>query len=158
MERNAIPEFAALPPPETLPEPTAITDDDIEHCIQAFAQDLAMACPVCSLGKVTENKTVKGQTFYECSHPQCDFISWGKPIHQACPRCKNPFLVEAGDGLAATGLQCPRGTCMYTTRHVRGKIETEDDLSDNMTSGKEPAPKTRKKIVRKRVVRRKRRS
>ncbi|MDU3924869.1 MAG: topoisomerase DNA-binding C4 zinc finger domain-containing protein, partial [Staphylococcus aureus] len=36
--------------------------------------------------------------FYGCSkYPECDFISWDKPIGRDCPKC-NQYLVENKKG------------------------------------------------------------
>ena len=48
---------------------------DIEARIAALATDLAMPCPLCSGGKVTENKIEKGKEYYSCDSEDCRFVS-----------------------------------------------------------------------------------
>lgn len=53
-------------------------------------------CPDCGEGDVVERRSKKGRPFYGCSrYPECEFISWNKPIGRRCPEC-NDILVEAG--------------------------------------------------------------
>jgi DNA topoisomerase-1 len=58
-------------------------------------KDLGIDCPKCDDGKIVERKSAKKRkTFYGCSkYPQCDFVSWDKPIQRPCPKC-NKLLVE----------------------------------------------------------------
>lgn len=45
-------------------------------------------------GDVVERKSKKQRTFYGCDqYPECDFVSWDKPIARPCPRCEH-MLVE----------------------------------------------------------------
>ena len=45
-------------------------------------------------GDVVERKSKKNRIFYGCSnYPECDFISWDKPIGRDCPKCEH-YLVE----------------------------------------------------------------
>ncbi|MCC7022725.1 MAG: type I DNA topoisomerase [Thermomicrobiales bacterium] len=62
-------------------------------------------CPTCGEGEVVERRSKKGRTFYGCErYPACDFVSWNKPVEQACASCGNPYLVEAG---RRGQLKCP---------------------------------------------------
>ena len=43
---------------------------------------------------VVERKSKKNRLFYGCSnYPECDFISWDKPIGRDCPKC-NHYLMQ----------------------------------------------------------------
>jgi len=139
---------------------TIRADDLIERQIAAFEQDLAMVCPVCTTGKVKAEQTAKGKLFYMCSSKNCVFVSWGKPYHNVCPQCRNPFLIESTERDGKTILRCPRATC----RH-RQKLpgETSDTPLQNMvstsldvTKSSVISRKARRKVVRRRLVRRKR--
>lgn len=45
-------------------------------------------CPKCKQGDIRELKSKKGRVFYGCSkYPQCDFVSWDKPLAEPCPNC-----------------------------------------------------------------------
>ena len=92
-------------------------DDEVGNRIETFEKELTMPCPICSTGHVKSEQTAKDQLFYLCTSETCDFISWGKPYHLACPLCKNPFLVEITDSAGMNSLKCPgqaavtRATC-----------------------------------------------
>ncbi|WP_407272170.1 type I DNA topoisomerase [Radiobacillus sp. PE A8.2] len=57
-------------------------------------KEIGVNCPKCKEGNVVERKTKKRRTFYGCDqYPECDFISWDKPISRPCPKC-DELLVE----------------------------------------------------------------
>jgi len=46
-------------------------------------------------GKVSQKKSRKGRTFWGCSrYPECDFISWYKPVLETCPACGHHYLED----------------------------------------------------------------
>lgn len=58
-----------------------------------ITQEIGVKCPKCN-GDIVERKSKRGRKFYGCSnYPECDFVSWDKPINEKCPKCKN-ILVE----------------------------------------------------------------
>lgn len=55
---------------------------------------IGVTCPKCKQGDVVERKSKKKRTFYGCDrYPECDFVSWDKPISRPCPKCDS-LLVE----------------------------------------------------------------
>ncbi|WP_373896006.1 type I DNA topoisomerase [Virgibacillus natechei] len=55
---------------------------------------IGVTCPKCKEGDVVERKSKKRRTFYGCDRfPDCDFVSWDKPIARPCPKCES-LLVE----------------------------------------------------------------
>jgi DNA topoisomerase-1 len=59
-------------------------------------QKIGMPCPTCKVGDVVERRSKKGRTFFGCSrYPECDFVSWNKPVETSCPRCGS-YMVEMG--------------------------------------------------------------
>jgi DNA topoisomerase I len=57
---------------------------------------IGVDCPECGQGEIVERRSKKGRPFYGCSrYPECEFISWNKPVDRRCPEC-NDILVEAG--------------------------------------------------------------
>ncbi|MFC4557104.1 type I DNA topoisomerase [Virgibacillus kekensis] len=57
-------------------------------------KEIGVKCPKCEEGNVVERKSKKKRTFYGCDRfPDCDFVSWDKPISRPCPKCES-LLVE----------------------------------------------------------------
>ena len=106
-------EESALLVEETCGEDTIVSDDAIADKIAAFESNLALKCPICSVNTLKEHITAAGKTYYTCPSESCNFISWGKPHHLECRRCKNPFLIEVTDAAGNTILKCPRATCQH---------------------------------------------
>jgi DNA topoisomerase I len=62
-------------------------------------------CPTCQQGELVERRSKKGRTFYGCErYPECDFVSWNKPVDTPCPTCGSPYMVESG---RKGQLKCP---------------------------------------------------
>lgn len=77
-------------------------------------------CPKCKQGGVRERKSKKGRVFYGCSrYPECDFVSWDKPLSEPCPKCGG-LLVQG----ARNVVRCVNGD--YTRQaEVGSKQEPE---------------------------------
>ncbi|SFM27073.1 type I DNA topoisomerase [Salibacterium qingdaonense] len=61
---------------------------------KAIVKQIGVDCPKCKEGNVVERKSKKQRKFYGCDrYPECDFISWDKPISRPCPKCDS-MLVE----------------------------------------------------------------
>lgn len=59
-----------------------------------IVKEIGVVCPVCHQGQVVEKKSKKNRLFYSCTrYPECDFVSWDKPVGRNCPKC-NHYLVE----------------------------------------------------------------
>jgi DNA topoisomerase-1 len=72
-------------------------------------QKIGVTCPVCHQGEVVERRSKKGRTFYGCErYPECNFVSWNKPVGADCPVCGS-YLVEAG-----RNGQVKCSSCSYT--------------------------------------------
>jgi DNA topoisomerase-1 len=76
--------------------------------------------PGCT-GQVVARKRKKGRgrEFYGCTrYPDCDFVTYFKPIDQRCPKC-GQFLVEKEDRQRGTYKSCINPDCDYLhTREV----------------------------------------
>lgn len=71
---------------------------------------LGVSCPEenCK-GYVTSRRSKKGRTFYGCSaYPDCSFVSWDKPVAEACPECQNPYMVEKWKKNEGASVICPK--------------------------------------------------
>lgn len=70
-----------------------------------YLEKIGVACPVC--GKdIVLRKTKKGRRYYGCeNNPDCDFMSWAKPVARKCPSCGG-YMVEKGSKLVCADAQC----------------------------------------------------
>lgn len=70
-----------------------------------YLEKIGVSCPKC--GKdVVIRKTKKGRKYYGCeANPDCDFMSWQKPVSRSCPRCGS-FMVEKGNRLVCSDTAC----------------------------------------------------
>ena len=61
---------------------------------KAIVKLIGVKCPSCETGEIVERKSKTKRLFYGCNHyPECDFVSWDKPISRPCPKC-SALLVE----------------------------------------------------------------
>ena len=61
---------------------------------KAIVKEIGVNCPKCEKGNIIERKSKKRRIFYGCDRfPECDFLSWDKPLARKCPKCEN-MLVE----------------------------------------------------------------
>ena len=61
---------------------------------KAIVKHIGVKCPTCKEGEIVERKSKKRRIFYGCErYPECEFVSWDKPIERPCPKC-NELLVE----------------------------------------------------------------
>ncbi|OXM84657.1 type I DNA topoisomerase [Paenibacillus rigui] len=59
-----------------------------------IVKDIGVTCPSCKEGKIIERRSKKGRVFYGCDrYPECEFVSWDKPVAQPCPKCGS-MLIE----------------------------------------------------------------
>ena len=77
--------------------------------------DLGIKCPKddCK-GKIAARRSKKGRMFYGCTaYPNCDFVSWDKPVPEPCPKCNNAYTVEKWKKDEGTSIVCPVSECDY---------------------------------------------
>ena len=80
------------------------------HHTQAIVKDIGITCPTCGKGKVIERKSKKNRLFYGCiRYPECEFVSWDKPIGRNCPKCDHYLVEKKGRG----GKQITCSNCDY---------------------------------------------
>ncbi len=70
-----------------------------------YYEKIGVACPKCGKDVVIK-MTRKGRRYYGCiDYPECDFMSWGRPVDRKCPKC-NGYMVEKGNKLACADEHC----------------------------------------------------
>ena len=72
---------------------------------KSFLEKIGVTCPKC--GKdIVVRKTKKGRTYYGCEGaPECDYMSWQKPLADKCPKCSYP-LTKRGNKKVCTKEGC----------------------------------------------------
>ncbi|PKM81368.1 MAG: DNA topoisomerase I, partial [Firmicutes bacterium HGW-Firmicutes-13] len=86
-------------------------------------KETGIKCPFCS-GEIVERKTKKGRKFFGCSsYPECEFISWYRPVDQKCPECGS-ILVEKR-GRHKVTLECLGKDCTYQSQKNRRKQKSK---------------------------------
>lgn len=61
---------------------------------EAIVKKIGVTCPSCHQGDIIERQSKKNRLFYGCNrYPDCEFVSWDKPIARQCPKCAH-YLVE----------------------------------------------------------------
>lgn len=74
-----------------------------------YLEKIGVPCPKCGKDVVLK-KTKKGRKYYGCEdNPECDFMSWQKPLAEKCPKCGG-YMVEKGNKKA-----CADTACGYVT-------------------------------------------
>lgn len=64
------------------------------HNTEPIVKEIGVKCPKCHEGEIIERKSKKNRIFYGCNrYPDCDFVSWDKPVGRDCPKCGH-YLVE----------------------------------------------------------------
>lgn len=77
---------------------------------KAIVKEIGVKCPRCEEGNIVERKSKKKRIFYGCDRfPECEFLSWDKPIARKCPKCEG-LLVEKK---SKKGIQVQCTNCDY---------------------------------------------
>jgi DNA topoisomerase I len=59
-----------------------------------IVKEIGVTCPKCKEGQIIERRSKKKRLFFGCNRfPECDFLSWDKPLPRSCPKCEG-MLVE----------------------------------------------------------------
>lgn len=70
-----------------------------------YYEKTGIPCPKCG-GEVVIKKTKKGRRYFGCeNNPECDFMSWQKPLNKKCPVCGS-YMVEKGNKAVCAGENC----------------------------------------------------
>lgn len=79
-------------------------------------------CPKCG-GEMLTKKSKKGRSFYGCANfPNCDFMTWDKPLPDKCPKCGASLFKKAGRN---GGIVCHKEGCGY--ERAADKTDKERD-------------------------------
>jgi DNA topoisomerase-1 len=89
---------------------------DYPECKYIKLKEIGVACPKegCKGGQVVERRSRRGRTFFGCgNYPDCDFVAWNKPLDEACPECKSPYVMEKVTKRWGTEHICPNEECEF---------------------------------------------
>ncbi|MFM9327125.1 type I DNA topoisomerase [Paenibacillus mesotrionivorans] len=79
-----------------------------------------VVCPSCNTGNIVERRSKKGRVFFGCDrYPDCDFVSWDRPVGRNCPECGQMLITKTNR--SGTVIQCSK--CDY-------KEEPEEEAAD----------------------------
>ncbi len=60
---------------------------------KAIIKPIGVTCPSCKEGQVVERKSKTKRIFFGCDrYPECEYVSWDKPIARPCPKCQNTLV------------------------------------------------------------------
>ena len=81
-------------------------------------------CPKCGK-RLLEKVSRKNRRFYGCEgYPDCDFVSWDKPVTEKCPTCGS-YMVEKRTARGETVLLCANENCRF-----RKTVDREEEDAD----------------------------
>ena len=70
-----------------------------------YLEKIGISCPKCGKDLVLR-KTKKGRKYFGCEdNPECDFMSWSKPVAEKCPKC-GTYMVTKGNKMVCADEQC----------------------------------------------------
>ena len=90
-----------------------------------IVEKIGVACPKCG-AELIKRRGKKGsrRAFYGCErYPECDFVSWDRPINERCPKCGSLLVQRAGRNGAY--IACMNRECDFIRRG--GRQEKRDE-------------------------------
>ncbi len=82
-------------------------------------------CPKCGR-RLLEKISRKSRKFYGCEgYPDCDFVSWDKPVSDKCPQCGS-YMIEKRNSKGEILHLCANENCRYKTVAAVPEEETDE--------------------------------
>ncbi len=95
---------------------------------KAIIEKIDVACPKCGAALI-KRKSKRGKAFYGCEkYPECDFVSWDKPVKMRCPKCNGLMVQKIGQN--GSYIVCTDKSCGYIHRSARKAKDQEQEKSD----------------------------
>lgn len=83
------------------------------------------ACPKCGK-RLLEKVSRKNRKFYGCEgYPECDFVSWDKPVSDKCPECGS-YMVEKRNAKGEIIHLCANENCRYKSAVIRKEEDSDE--------------------------------
>lgn len=77
-------------------------------------EKLDVPCPRCG-SDIIKRRSKRGKPFYGCEkYPECDFVSWDKPVKEKCPQCNGVMVQKVGQRGYYT--ICANKDCAFVVR------------------------------------------
>jgi len=86
-------------------------------------------------GMIVERRTRRRRPFYGCTnYPECDFVTWDRPVDRACPVCGSILVEKVRDGVK--NYVCLNDSCGFSEPVkpepvTEGKTGTEEVILQN---------------------------
>ena len=91
----------------------------------ALPKSIGVACPQCG-AQLLERISRKGRKFYGCErYPECDFVSWDRPVNEKCPVCGSMMVLKRGAKDTFYHL-CTNETCRHRVQVENGGQDDAD--------------------------------
>lgn len=79
---------------------------------KAIVKMIDVKCPTCKEGEVVERKSKTKRVFFGCNrYPECEYVSWDKPISRPCPKCSASMVEKKLK--KGVQIQCTNSECDY---------------------------------------------
>ncbi|MBQ9832676.1 MAG: type I DNA topoisomerase [Clostridia bacterium] len=90
-----------------------------------IVEKVGVPCPVCG-SEIIKRKSKRGKPFYGCEkYPECDFVSWDKPVKDKCPKCGGLMVQKLGQNGGYT--VCADKECGAVIRPVKKTNEEKEE-------------------------------
>ena len=77
---------------------------------KAIIKPIGVTCPSCKEGQVVERKSKTKRIFFGCDrYPECEYVSWDKPVSRPCPKCESTLVEKK----SKKGVQIQCTECDY---------------------------------------------
>jgi DNA topoisomerase-1 len=85
------------------------------ECRYIKLKEVGLDCPRDGCGgRIVERRSRRGRVFFGCSnYPKCDFVTWYRPIAEACPSCGKAYVLEKVTKKDGTTRFCDNEGCGY---------------------------------------------
>ena len=78
-----------------------------------YLEKIDVKCPKCGK-EVVLKKTKKGRKYFGCeNNPECDFMSWARPVNEPCPKCGGYMVIKGNKTV------CANEQCGYVTENKK---------------------------------------
>jgi len=95
-----------------------------------------VGCPRCD-GELVTRRTKKGRKFFGCNrYPECDFITWDRPVKVRCPACGGLMVEKKGAG-NKVNLRCINENCSQKSVSKNNKRNIIKKNPENSATGED---------------------